>query len=79
MLLGVVSFLVSTAVPVSVWPFTHAHSSRWEGGEVLDGRLVHTFIKAFLCLAPFGVMWRVREVLPSQSLHAHRENCASNE
>lgn len=45
----------------------------------MDGKLVHTFIKAFLCLAPFGVMQLVIEVLPSQSLHAHRENCASNE
>lgn len=48
-------------------------------GTVLEGRLVHTLIKAFLCQAPFGVLQLIMEALPSQSLHAHGEKGVSDE
>lgn len=49
------------------------------GEAVLEGLLVHTFIKAFLCQALFGVRQLAIEVLSSQTLHAHREKGVSDE
>lgn len=46
---------------------------------LLEGLLVHTFIKAFLCQALFGVMQLAIEALSSQTLHAYREKGVSDE